>query len=515
MNDGSEKDMSERVSRQDGTYAPSTATQTQNPELLHWRANVLLDEMMLGAIDIAAGDSVPARALSASTQAVQDGQSEHGKSRTSSALSDSHVSFGGTYPATNGHRTDDAALHTVGQDAAVQSNTSVQDNISEATWNRADRDSSTNAPSSASSQNNGHTTNSSHSQTSSHSQANEQQHSGHGTEQWLFAAEQRYQQIAARQQASRRAVAASEYDGWSMAADVEAVPSYGQNEFTSYVESASVANGIGVEGPTQKGERPFSSPGKNTTSGNTAQPSIAKNGRRKSLRSNLLPRMNAHDSHSIQQEMSLLQNGIDTTLPAGHETRTRAQRLLQKAYEIFQTDPTRSAEMDYYLQQVRTIVQRAQETAQWSNLYRSRLRTYLLGWLALSLIVILGRYLFSGPMANWAAWFVSSEPNSLLVYNLLTSTAAFFFGALGAAGSVLWTMVRQVNNRFVDRKYGLRGLILPLSGAIGGLLLCLVSGLFYALVGIDPALSIWFGLLPALMAFVLGASQEYFFSTRL
>ena len=33
-------------------------TREQNPELLQWRANVLLDEMMLGAVDIAASDTV-------------------------------------------------------------------------------------------------------------------------------------------------------------------------------------------------------------------------------------------------------------------------------------------------------------------------------------------------------------------------------------------------------------------------------------------------------------------------
>ena len=119
-------------------------------------------------------------------------------------------------------------------------------------------------------------------------------------------------------------------------------------------------------------------------------------------------------------------------------------------------------------------------------------------------------------MSNWLAWLTSSTVESLLVYNLLTIVAAFFFGALGGGLGALLNMVQhtRMNYGFFDRKYGLRGLILPMIGALGGLLLCVLSGLIYALFNVDPATSIWFGLLPALIALALGASQEYFYGVR-
>ena len=226
--------------------------------------------------------------------------------------------------------------------------------------------------------------------------------------------------------------------------------------------------------------------------------------------------MNVLDSRTVQQEMAMLQNAIESALPVGHESRTRAQHLLQKAHMLVQTDPTHSAEVDYYLQQVRTIMQRAQETVHWSTLYQNRLRTYLLAWLALSVIVILSRYLYAVPLAQWLARLSGQSSSSLLSYNILTITTAFFFGALGGGVGALSTMIQhtRLGQGFFDRKYGLRGLILPIIGALFGLGLCLLFGILYAIFGIDPASNFWFGLLPALLALAAGASQEYLYGTR-
>ena len=74
----------------------------------------------------------------------------------------------------------------------------------------------------------------------------------------------------------------------------------------------------------------------------------------------------------------------------------RSRHLLQKAQSILQSDPSRSAEVDYYLQQVRRIVQRTRQTAAWSNVYRNRLNVYLGGWILLGLVVLSGVILAQG-----------------------------------------------------------------------------------------------------------------------
>ncbi len=66
---------------------------------------------------------------------------------------------------------------------------------------------------------------------------------------------------------------------------------------------------------------------------------------------------------------------------------------------------------------------------------------------------------------------------------------AFFAGALGAALGILLNMRRHAAKEYgyFDRKYGLRGLMLPLLGAMFGLLLALLwAAVCYFLVWIAP-----------------------------
>jgi len=464
-------------------------TAEQNPELLHWRANVLLDEMMLGAIDLAASDSVPARALAPRQQNTHVSTSDARESATADAMR-TNTSFATA--------AEEAGARVDSQEHARQWQPTADDHRSSAQARQGG------APDKAAAQPRGRGATS----------AGERPKPANGTEQWLFAAEQRYEQIAARRQASQGVgvtEAGYEYDGWSMAADPTGdqgfggAAAYGAENYDAPNASYGTAPGPKVAPAAA------TSPNKGTGTSGTAP----KNGR-KSLRSNLLPRMNALDSQTVQQEMGMLQNAIEGILPAAHESRTRAQHLLQKAYTLVQTDPTRSAEVDYYLQQVRTIMQRAQETVHWSTLYQNRLRTYLLAWLALGSIVILSRYLYAVPLSNWLARLSGQSNESLWVYNILTITSAFFFGALGGGSGALFTMVqhRRLGQAFFDRKYSLRGLILPLIGALFGVGLCVLFGLFYALFGLDPGSNFLFGLLPALLAFALGASQDYLYGTH-
>ncbi len=482
------------------------AVQDQNPELLQWRANVLLDEMMLGAIDVAAGDSVPARALSSAQNSAQQERRSSTTverttnfERTTKDAKDTTDAASSAFHGSQTHGSRAAAEHVDASAVAQRRMREPGDDEPLPT----ERTSSRGAPANRvpAHNNNG----AAHAPSATNGERVEQPEPGHGTEQWLFAAEQRYQQIAARQQAKR---SSTDYDGWSMAADADSQHHYGVAAAYSQAatDTATAPVTRSVVTPESGGE---SGPSRN------GQPTGARTGRKR-LRSNLLPRLNVQDSQSVQQEMGLLQNGIEAVLPVGHESRERAQHLLQKAYRILQEDPTRSAEVDYYLQQVRTIVQRVEETVHWSNLYYRRLHTYLFAWLALSIIVVGSRYLYATPMSNWIAWLTNTTAESLLVYNLLTITAALFFGALGGGIGALLNMMQhaRMNYGFFDRKYGLRGLILPVIGALGGLILCVIFGLLYALLGLDPTVSVWFGLLPALIALALAASQEYFYGVR-
>ncbi|HRW04521.1 MAG TPA: hypothetical protein P5121_05480 [Caldilineaceae bacterium] len=563
-------------------------TAEQNPELLHWRANRLLDEMMLGAIDVAASDSVPARALTSPFSARQTAtfqnsstsgaryaanerqqlvgdEQQQDRSRDPYISSERQQSLASD-PLAYDRVSDEYAAAQHGEErssmdwdtAAPANYRSVQTDIVRAQAGSVQSGDSVGGYSPTPSPHalppvhseqvrtgSGNVNPQTASRLSSSSQVADP-HQAHrsaeyaepasrrttddrgpsrtgsapaatapqprnGTEQWLFAAEQRYEQLAARHQATSGGDQSTGYDfdGWSVsdaqqADDLQSrlVTPYSRDN--NYEQLPSYSQGATTYPASQK------HPQTTVKSGEPPTPAT-----RKKLRSNLLPRMSALDSRAVHQEMAMLQNHIDSTLAAGHESRIRAQHLLEKASTILQGDPSRSAEVDYYLQQVRMIVKRVQETVQWSDLYKRRLRTYLLAWLALSFIFIVSRYLYTEALFSFLGRASGQNPDSLLVYNVVTITTAFFFGAFGGGVGALVNLVRYVRQGygFFDRKYGLRGLILPLIGALCGLVLCAVFGVVYALLGIEPPTSLWFGLIPALLAMLLGASQEYFYGT--
>lgn len=517
---GGEPAHSARPSR---TSERTPAGREQNPELLQWRANVLLDEMMLGAVDIAASDVV-----SAPTRPPRNGHGgdaepaetgNHSAPRREDPQPASHPT---SYA--NGRHQEPHQTAATDERAEPVAPTDPQDVWSRPSWHFAEPTvAATQAPSMTPSARAAvlqeHTR---HHQTpppttsprpSNQSATPELRTTAVGAlaprptpsapataptrasaapgkpetgkkeaESWVFAAEQRYQQIAARHQPTAPAHAADPAAAWVDPVDALF------DEFAG--------NGYGA-GTAARGGRQR----------------VTQNPRR----SNLLPRMSTLDPRALQQEMVLLQTEIEQALPAGHESRERALHLLQKAYTILHADPSRSAEVDYYLQQVRTIGQRVQETLRWSNLYHSRLNSYLAAWTALSLIVLTARYAYQTGLANTIGYLLGVEPAfSLVPHNVLTLFTAFFGGALGGALGAFINMHQyaQIKQGFFDRKYSLRGLILPLIGGIVGLVLCLFFGIFYYLFGVDPALNLLLGALPALLAFGFGIAQEFIYGTR-
>lgn len=233
-------------------------------------------------------------------------------------------------------------------------------------------------------------------------------------------------------------------------------------------------------------------------------------------RSNLLPRMSATSVERLQQQIDELLEQITLMLPEGHEYHQRAHHLLDKAVSILQSDPTRSAEVEYYMQQVRGIVQRQEQANLLSNMYRERLQRYLGAWTAFSVVVLLARYIFQFEFDAFLAGTFSLDYSGFLLQNAAGFTGAVFAGALGASVGALLTLMRHARlpYGFVDRKYGLRGLILPLIGFLAGGIIYLPFGFFYYMIGLDPSLNMIAASIAAVCAFAFGFNQEAIYGTR-
>lgn len=239
-------------------------------------------------------------------------------------------------------------------------------------------------------------------------------------------------------------------------------------------------------------------------------------GVRAANRSNLLPRNNEIDADTVQQEINELLRAVSTSLPAGNEAVERSRHLLSKAQTLLQSDPTRTAEVDYYLQQVRRIVQRTQQTAQWSSVYQKRLTVYLWAWLLLAGMIVAAVALSTGAAVEFFTQLVDTPGLKPIVQQAPVVLAGAFTGALGASLSALFSMQRRSRREhsYFDRKYGLRGLLLPLLGMFFGLLLAIMAAIIYILAEIDPGVWTWAVAVPAVLALIVGFGQEWMYGAR-
>lgn len=232
-------------------------------------------------------------------------------------------------------------------------------------------------------------------------------------------------------------------------------------------------------------------------------------------RSNMLPRQTEPDMEMMRQDILSLQERVDTALPIGQDTLERAHHLIEKAQALLDFGPDRSAEISYYTQQVRSILQRAEQRLFWSNVYRRRLLTYLVGWVFLSMILLASSYLYAEEMRSFFVRMTNASPAGPMAQHFVPFLFTIAAGTLGSALGALVNMWRhsQKEYGFFDRKYGLLGIVLPLIGAFVGALIYLLVSLLLLLFRLEPASLGVFAIIPAFMAFLFGCSQEKIYGT--
>jgi len=231
---------------------------------------------------------------------------------------------------------------------------------------------------------------------------------------------------------------------------------------------------------------------------------------------NLLPRASAGNVQTMQHQLSTLRNEVEVTLPVGHEWSERASHLLDKADAILRDAPERTAEVEYYLQQVRSILDRTRESLVWSQTYYKRLTIYLVAWLLLSIVGIVATILYPVSLGTAIAGLFNLPATHVGAVHAGALLDTLFAGTLGGALGALVNMRRhrEVEHGFFDRKYSLRGLMLPLIGAFFGLFLYILFGTVYYFADVNPSVNPLAALAPAVLAFIFGFSQESVYGTR-
>ena len=416
----------------------------ESPELLRWRADMLLDEMLLGGADLGAGQHT--------NGAHSNGHHVNG----SHANGSQPYPDNGNYPANTHHvpsnSIDPAPQHVT--PSASYGNDLVPDSASRTTIQNAQVNASATAP---------------------------------AAQPLLVSAEQRYARLAQPSPSTPPTVANTVAQDDLHAAMEQDVPT---------------SNGLG---PVRRSNV--------NGSASAGTMSVANRG---SKYSTLLPRESNVDPELLQSEIASLSQQLATEMPPRHESRERAQKLLDKANTILQSDPLRSAEVDYYLQQVRSMIDRLRQSLNYSALYESRLRTYLFAWLALALIVLLGCMLYGRELISAISALANWGENSIGAQHLVAFLSTLFAGGLGGTLCAFWSLRTQPYREagFLDRKFSLRSMILPITGFVAGLFIYLLLGLVYWGLALNPSHNLAITLLPMLLTFALASAQELLFGVR-
>jgi uncharacterized membrane protein YeaQ/YmgE (transglycosylase-associated protein family) len=131
-------------------------------------------------------------------------------------------------------------------------------------------------------------------------------------------------------------------------------------------------------------------------------------------------------------------------------------------------------------------------------------------------LVLTALLLFQFQVEAYVFGALEAATDGLLMRNFAGVLGSMMAGALGGALGALLNMRRHTRTQygFFDRKYGLRGLILPIIGALVGGVVYALFGIVYYFAGINPALSAIAMAVPALIAFVFGFSQESIYGTN-
>jgi len=237
---------------------------------------------------------------------------------------------------------------------------------------------------------------------------------------------------------------------------------------------------------------------------------------RRAKRTNLLPRMSVVESTVLLREIDEMRNEIGSVVPETHEWSVRSRHLLGKAETILRHDPERTAEVEYYLNQVRSILERVRQTYRWSQAYYRQLHFYLRAWIAFAAVVLAGALLYRQRLAEFYTFLFNASADSFWAQNTWVWISVLAAGALGGALGALLNMQRfkQTDHGFLDRKYSLRGLLLPIMAAVVGLIIYAPFALISYFLNPTGIIVLILALLPVALAFAYGFFQESFYGTQ-
>jgi hypothetical protein len=216
--------------------------------------------------------------------------------------------------------------------------------------------------------------------------------------------------------------------------------------------------------------------------------------------------ISAVETQKLNDEIEHLYTQINRLQEARRDLTGHALSLLREAQTILLNQPERMGRADYNIRQVRSLLQRAQESRRRSIRTGILLLFYLSLWLMICAAGITVLFLYGNTIRLLITDGVARGTLSSHTLPLgLTVLAGATGGVIGAIGS-LFSQLRQ--GQEFDRQCGLRYTIQPVMGVVLAVVIYILSHFLFNAAGMNLTESAITAAFPALIALPAGLWQE-------
>ncbi|MBX3049848.1 MAG: hypothetical protein KF753_00165 [Caldilineaceae bacterium] len=214
----------------------------------------------------------------------------------------------------------------------------------------------------------------------------------------------------------------------------------------------------------------------------------------------------------LDEEISALHGEVKRALATRRDVTGHALSLLREAREILLAEPHRLGRAEYNISQVRSMLERADESRRRSSRRGFRVLLYLALWLAGTVVAGASLFLYSADIHRVSIAILGN--GSRVAAHLQPFLWAMVTGSAGAVvGAILGFLSHIRSGQDFDRQHVVRFAIQPIMGVVLGILLYTLFSALFAGMQIDiTARSITRGL-PIVLALPVGLWQEWIYAS--
>lgn len=214
----------------------------------------------------------------------------------------------------------------------------------------------------------------------------------------------------------------------------------------------------------------------------------------------------------LDEEIARLYEEVNRVLATRREITGHALSLLREAREIIYTEPHRLGRAEYDLNQVRTILERAQQSRRESTRRGFRVLLYLALWLAGTAAAGIALYLYGADLSRIASLLLGDQ--SRMMAHLDSFLWVMVTGSAGAVvGTILAFLTHIRSDNDFDRQHVVRFAVQPMMGIVLGILLYMLFSLLFAFMRIDLTARAVTRALPVVLALPAGLWQEWIYAS--